>query len=326
MDVKVCGVKKVWPCLLLAAAGVPVSAQAEEIVVFDQTFEATSANTTNSEYRAMPASGVPANWRTPINFANGKVTARAEVLSKPSAAPTLLNICFRNPSSYACMMYSPAYTATGSFEYEHELPEWWQYAMVDWAMGVSQVMLVIKDQDEKMVQGDADFYPYRMKLTITVESPEGAPAAGSGGRGGSGGAGMSGAGGRGGSGGAVAAGRGGGGAMAGSPPATGGAGAAGTIAMDAGATEPDPDPVPAEPDAAAGVADAWPGFQEDPDEPAQLPPQPVGPEPNKRAPPPGGIEGNCAAGGPGASDVTAGWALALAAACLARRRRRARDR
>ena len=324
-------VKLLISCLLFAAVG-PATASAEQFVVLDMVVDATANNTTNSEFRVEPAAGIPTNWRTPIDYAMGTSHVRFEVLAKPSAAPTMLNVCFRNPSSYACMKYSPTYTATGVYNYNDSIPMFWQSAMVDWAMGVNQVMLVIKDEEEVMVHANPDFYPYKMRITITVVSPGGTyvppnpgmPAAGAGGRGGSGGAGGAGAGGRGGTGGASAmAGRGGAGGMA--APNAGTGGAAGMPAGEAGSGS-DPEPEPSEPGASmadASVPVPEPGDDEDPPRtPGQLGPQPIGQTPNKRKPPPGGIEGNCAVGGPGlGGPAGAAWLLGVAVVVLVRRRR-----
>ena len=302
--------------LALGAGAFPGVVSAEQFVALDLTYEATAQNTMESNYEVPPADGIPTNWRSPVNFANGRTHIRFEVMTKPSNASTLLNLCFANASNYACLPYPPAYTQPGVYDFEAPFNVFWQYDMVDWAMGASKVMLILKDEDEVKVQGNPMFYPYKMRVTITVVSPGSTymppdsepmePAAGTGGAGGMGGrGGAAGVGGRGGAGGRAG---GGAGAGAGGSGVAGG-GAAGMAAVEPG--EPAVDAaVPAEPDAATSIDDTDDFY----DETVQLPPQPVATTPNKRTPPPGGLEGSaCAVGAPG-TGADAAWLFGLVAA------------
>jgi hypothetical protein len=327
--------------LLLSAATVSSRARAEQFVLIDLTYEATSANTTDSHFPGPPAANIPKNLKSPIDYASGTAYVRFEVLSKPSAAKTLYNICFQNPSNYACLGYPPAYTATGTYNFSGAFSSFWQGDLVDWSMGISEVQLILKDEKEVKVQGNAMFYPYKMHVTITIVAPGSTyvppdmAAAGAGGSsaGGSGGAaGMSARGGTGGSrAGAGGAGAGAAGAVAGSdavgsgeagrgaagaPESSAGSGSEG----EAGAPATTPDAGSAEGSDEGDTAGSSGGI-------GRLP-QGVAKQPNKRAPPPGNIEAGCSTvvprgrGGDARKLAALSCLVALVGAERTRRRRR----
>src|SRR5689334_85690 len=92
-----------WTLGLLLPLGGALPAQAQQIVLVDATYTATTANTMDSHYWVDPSADAPDDWTSPVDYHSGKVHARLEALEKPSAAPTLYNICFEAPSNYACM-------------------------------------------------------------------------------------------------------------------------------------------------------------------------------------------------------------------------------
>ncbi len=157
--------------LALASVAAPKPARAEQFVVVDETYTATAANTDDSHYRVNPRAGTPTNWRSPVDFASGRAHARLEVLEKPSTRKTLYNICYEATPSYACMAYSPAYTAPGVYDFEFPFSTFYQYSMVDWSKGVRKVALILKDENEIKKQGDAAFYPTKIHITITIVAP-----------------------------------------------------------------------------------------------------------------------------------------------------------
>ncbi|HKP59676.1 MAG TPA: hypothetical protein VJV78_23295 [Polyangiales bacterium] len=319
----------VCSCLLLTAA--PRRAHAEQFVLLDLTYEATSANTSDSHFPAKPADGIPQNLRSPIDYASGTAYVRFEVLSKPSAVKTLYNICFEN-SAASCMGYPPAYSGTGVNNFSGQFSSFWNYMAVDWTKGITKVSLILKKEDGTKVQGDPQFYPYKMHVTITLVSPGGtyvppdstgmnpdmAGRSGGSGTGGSGGSGGSRAGaggaGNGGNGGAAgmssgAAGRASAGRSGGAGAGSGGAGSSAPV-VDA-STPPDPE---------TPVADA---AADEPDQPTKQPPRQLDPQANavdKRAPPPGDLEAGCSVGS-NHSQAQLGLFCLAAISFIARKRR-----
>ena len=159
--------------LALASVALPRPARAEQFVVVDETYTATAQNTDDSHYRVDPRAGSPTNWRSPVDYASGRAHARLEVITKPSTRKTLYNICYEATPSYACMGYSPAYTAPGVYDFEFPFSTFYQYNMVDWSKGVRKIALILKDENEAKKQGDPAFYPTKIHITITIVAPGG---------------------------------------------------------------------------------------------------------------------------------------------------------
>jgi hypothetical protein len=154
--------------VLLAGSALPVRAQ-DQVVVLDVMYTATSANTMDSHYRVTQKAGTPTNWRSPVDYAAGKIHARVDVIAKPSNKKTLFNICFEGTPSYACMPYQPTpYTATGAFEWEPAFSSFYQYDMVDWSKPISKIALILKDENQNKPQGSPDFYPTTLHVTLTL--------------------------------------------------------------------------------------------------------------------------------------------------------------
>jgi hypothetical protein len=158
-----------WIALGVWMPALHASAQ-DHFVLLDQTYTATSANTMDSHYRVDPRMGTPSNWRSPIDYASGKVHARLDVISKPSAKKTLYNICFEATPSYACMPYA-MYSATGVVDIEFPFSSFYQYNDVDWSKGIRDIALILKDENQTKMQGSPDFYPTTVHATLTVIKP-----------------------------------------------------------------------------------------------------------------------------------------------------------
>jgi hypothetical protein len=124
-----------------------------------------------SQFPIKPLPGVPQNWRTPVDYANGSIYVRFEILEKPSTRSTLCNVCFENTGTLTCMPYAAPYTAASVVTSAPKLPAFWQYDVYDWTKPVEFVQVVLKDQDTKLVQGDPQFYPTKMRVTVTVVPP-----------------------------------------------------------------------------------------------------------------------------------------------------------
>lgn len=176
-------------CATLVALVAAKPVQAQQFVLLDTTYTATSDNTQESEFSAQPEKGIPSDLRAPVDFASGSVHVQLEVLETPSSKQALYNICFENSSDYACLPYV-MYAGNGTHEADPEFSTFWQYDAVDWSQGVSKVRLILKDENQRLVQGNADFYPYKVHVTLTVVAPGSSfdpdarasePAAGSGG-------------------------------------------------------------------------------------------------------------------------------------------------
>lgn len=158
-------------CLLVALSASAARADGSQFVLIDATFTAAANNTTSSEYAVAPLQGAPANWRSPIDYAAGKIHVRVQVLEKPSDMKTLCNVCFKASDVLTCMPYPEPYTKPGVYESEPKISSFWQYEMYDWTRPVERVNVVVKDENGRFVQGNPAFFPTKLRVTVTVIPP-----------------------------------------------------------------------------------------------------------------------------------------------------------
>jgi len=152
----------------------PTGTTGGQIVLADGRVSATAANTMKSEYTYQPASNLPANLKSPIDYSAGKIHARLEVFSKPGNAPTFLTACIESAGpKNTCTGYirDMTYTTTGVYDHEQTVASMWNSANYDWSAKISRVYFVLKDGMDGLVQGNADFYPTDVRLTVTLIPP-----------------------------------------------------------------------------------------------------------------------------------------------------------
>ncbi|HET8939681.1 MAG TPA: hypothetical protein VFN67_39855 [Polyangiales bacterium] len=154
-------------CATFVALVAPIPAHAQQFVLVDQTYTANKDNTEDSHFTAELEPGIPADFRSPTNYAEGSVHVDLEILEAPSTMMTKYNICLENSSNYACLPYV-MYAGKGTQTADPKLMSIWQYDKVDWSKGVTKVSLILKDNAEEKVQGNADYYPYKAHVTLTV--------------------------------------------------------------------------------------------------------------------------------------------------------------
>jgi hypothetical protein len=166
---------------LLAATGA-AWAQNDQFVLLDTPY---IHNTTTKAFSFFPlAPGVPDNWRTPVNYAEGTIYMRLEVLSKPSTRGVNYQICiFQDQHSapkHACARYQ-YFTAPGLYTWSQAMTGMFQYGNLDWTRRMLDLMLVVKDRGGNPVDdrfgfgglwdGSPDFslyYPMEVKFTAIV--------------------------------------------------------------------------------------------------------------------------------------------------------------
>jgi hypothetical protein len=193
-------------------------AHAEQFVLLDVTFTFTKADADNatpskSHYyvksdRLNPQT--PVDWTKPIDFRNGRVHVRTEVMDKPAgSAETRWTLCYIArkgiDAGYGCSN-TAAYKEEGVWEFEQGMTEWWQNDNIDWTQGIKQMDLVMKDSKGVFAHTMPDperWFPTTLRITMIQVSagstydPDQVPGLPGGGSGGSSG-GNAGAGGAGG--------------------------------------------------------------------------------------------------------------------------------
>lgn len=170
-----------FPWVLICAL-VPL-ARAEQFVLFDVTFTYTKADADNSTpskshyYVKEPALNTarPRNWTAPVDYRNGTVHIRAEVLEKsPGGEETTWTICYipnrGQGNGYGCTG-TQLYKEAGVYERDIPMTSFWENGSILWEEGIKQMDLVIKDNSggRGHAHRRADhekFFPTKMRITL----------------------------------------------------------------------------------------------------------------------------------------------------------------
>ncbi|HEX3694145.1 MAG TPA: hypothetical protein VH374_02055 [Polyangia bacterium] len=107
----------------------------------------------------------PINWLSPIDYRNGVLHVRAEVFEKPPGTQTTgWTLCYipNAGPSYGCAD-TTYYTATGVWEREVKMTDWWNNDQLDWTKGVKQLDMIYAINDSG--SGHVTNYPALMNLT-----------------------------------------------------------------------------------------------------------------------------------------------------------------
>ncbi len=170
-------------CFVLIA-GAPISTFADQFVLFDETFDFAheEAVETKSHLFVKPekfGEGYPKNWTAPIDYRNGTVHVRIEVLEKPAGdEATTWSLCYipnkGQKNGYGCTN-TPSYTKEGVYEKDVKMTEFWNNDSIIWAEGIKMMSLVIKDtsggQGHAHKREDHEkFFPTKIRVTMVQVS------------------------------------------------------------------------------------------------------------------------------------------------------------
>jgi hypothetical protein len=170
---------------LAAAAGLvllaPSAARAEQFVLFDVTFPFSKMDADNSRpsqshfYVKAPTINPnrPLDWTAPVDYRNGIVHVRIEVLDRPdSGEPTQWSLCYipnkGQGNGYGCTG-TPVYTAKGVFEKDVSMKEFWENNSIIWTDGIKQMDLVMKDGKGVHAHKSSEpekFFPTKVRITM----------------------------------------------------------------------------------------------------------------------------------------------------------------
>jgi len=134
-------------------------------------------------------SGLPTNLVSPINYSQGTVYQRLEVLSKPSSVPVQYQLCiFQDemiPEKHVCGP-QPTFYTTGVYDNVTTLSSWYQYGNIDWTRSLLIEMTNIRDGAGNPVDdrwtfggkwyGSPDFslyYPMQVRFRAVLVPPGG---------------------------------------------------------------------------------------------------------------------------------------------------------
>ncbi len=130
---------------------------------------------------ATPA-GIQQNWQTPVDYAGGVVYQRLEVSVKPSSETVTYQLCLVPNDDISI---KPACSRAGGLEFSEAgvytfaqpLSEFYQYSNVDWSRGISNLMVILRDQNGNPIdtvfsrerERDLDlYYPMNVRYSVVV--------------------------------------------------------------------------------------------------------------------------------------------------------------
>ena len=152
-----------------------LGASAEQFVVAEATYTHSAQTTKDSHYYANPTPETPANWSSPVDYANGSVHVRLEVKTKPSDAATRYQICFEMQQNYCCTDQAPPYTEPGIYEWDTDEVDMWRPGPVNFSTGIKRSSLILKDTTnvkpapENVGEATSTLYmPTDLSVTVTV--------------------------------------------------------------------------------------------------------------------------------------------------------------
>ena len=175
-------------CILITTCfAVSVEAKAEQFVLFDVTFTYTKADADNSK----PSKSHfyvkdkllnphrPTDWTSPVDYRNGTVHVRLEVLEKPpGGAPTTWSLCYipneGRKNGYGCTG-TKVYRDKGIYEQDIPMTSFWENESIIWSKGIKQMDLVIKDDSggkghAHKREDHEKYFPTRVRITMTQVS------------------------------------------------------------------------------------------------------------------------------------------------------------
>jgi pimeloyl-ACP methyl ester carboxylesterase len=156
---------------------------AKQFVLFDVTFtftkeDADNAKPSKSHYYvrgSMLNADRPKDWVKPVDYRNGTVHIRAEVIEKPEGGtPTTWTLCYipnmGQKAGYGCTG-TDIYREKGVYEKDVKMTSFWQNDNIVWEKGIKEMHLVMKDDSggNGHVHKRPDpekFFPTKMRITM----------------------------------------------------------------------------------------------------------------------------------------------------------------
>ena len=159
-------------------------AAGKQFILFDVEFTYTKAdadNSTPSKSHFYVTGNLinperPKDWTSPVDYRNGTVHLRLEVLDKPPGdAPTRWTFCYipnkGQGNGYGCTG-TELFTTEGVFEKDVPMTSFWENESIVWTEGIKQMDLVIKDdsggQGHAHKRADHEkYFPTKVRITMT---------------------------------------------------------------------------------------------------------------------------------------------------------------
>jgi len=171
----------------LCVFGVSGASFAEQFVLFDETFTYTKEDADNSKpsksHYYVKGERLnakrPKDWTSPVDYRNGTVHIRLEVLEKPpGGAPTTWTLCYipnkGQKNGYGCTG-TGIYREAGVYERDVSMTSFWENESIIWSEGIKEMHLVIKDDSggggHAHKRADHEkFFPTKVRITMVQVS------------------------------------------------------------------------------------------------------------------------------------------------------------
>jgi hypothetical protein len=165
----------------------PAMCRAEQFVLFDATFTYTKEDADNSKpskshyyvREKLLNPDRPKDWTAPVDYRNGTVHIRTEVIEKPAGGePTTWSLCYipnkGQKNGYGCTG-TAVYREKGVYEQDVSMKSFWQNDSIVWSEGIKQMDLVIKDNSggngHAHKRPDSEkFFPTKVRITMVQVS------------------------------------------------------------------------------------------------------------------------------------------------------------
>ena len=167
--------------LSLILLQVPAAPRANQFVLFDVTFTFTKEDADNSKPSQshyyvkgdLINKDRPKDWTSPVDYRNGTVHVRTEVLEKPDGdEPTTWSLCYipnkGQKNGYGCTS-TGVYKEKGVHEQDVPMTKFWQNDSIVWSEGIKQMDLVLKDGKNLHAHKRPDpekFFPTKVRITM----------------------------------------------------------------------------------------------------------------------------------------------------------------
>ncbi|MBO0323248.1 hypothetical protein J0X14_13145 [Muricauda sp. CAU 1633] len=175
--------KYLLPVCLLLPMLFWAQSETKQFVLFDVEFTYTKTDADNStpSQSHYYVTGdklnpdIPKDWTSPVDYRNGKVHIRLEVLEKPAGKePTKWTLCYipnkGQGNGYGCTS-TDLFVDEGIYEKDVPMTEFWENESIIWSEGIKQMDLVIKDdsggQGHAHKRADHEkFFPTKVRITM----------------------------------------------------------------------------------------------------------------------------------------------------------------
>jgi MYXO-CTERM domain-containing protein len=159
---------------LLALPLLARTAHAEQLVMFDITYEHTGANDSHHNVSGAELKQ-PSNWTAPIDYTQGEIHFYQEVMTKPSNKETIIDFCLISAKDYGCIE-TFIYTTTGVHETMRSMAgkDVDKRALIDFTKPMKSIQMVLKTPAPTYINGgkpQSDFLPSKMRFVATLVPP-----------------------------------------------------------------------------------------------------------------------------------------------------------